>query len=89
MLDAVLRCTACCTAQDILEELEALELQRHQAATYDSDEEFARHGFGQLGSAPHGEGPVITTQTAGVGLTKGVRLPDAILLPQDDAERDD
>lgn len=73
---------------DILEELEALELQRHNAAlAYDSDEEFK--AFGRHTQAQAQPDIVVTNATGLVGLTKGVRLPDAILVPSEDADKTD
>ncbi len=75
---------------DVLDELERLEEQQRQRAAEasDSEEEWAG-GAGADASTAHergaaGAGPVIVTAHGMVGLTKGARLPDAILLPQAD-----
>jgi hypothetical protein len=80
---------------DILEELERLELQQQtNLAQYDSDDDL----LGTLGrtggrrtmgreEVSRAAVPQVVTQH-GFGLTKGARLPDAILVPnEDDDER--
>mmetsp|Transcript_16084 Transcript_16084/g.34790 ORF Transcript_16084/g.34790 Transcript_16084/m.34790 type:complete len:416 (+) Transcript_16084:136-1383(+) len=57
---------------DILERLERLELQQRQDEEDDDDDDDGDAG-----------GVVVTTASGMLGLTKGVRLPDAILVPQD------
>jgi hypothetical protein len=64
---------------DVLDRLEQLE-RRHEQQQRDDDEAERESGGGEW----DGGGIEVTTQV-GLGLTKGMRLPDAILVPDDAA----